>query len=94
MIPVADEMKRQGRQGAVGTGYFRSSGTAVFFAPSRDGTKLFMLRKSLKTGVSTLLAVLLKSVTITPRLGGLEGILNEGGMTLERSLGHAGARQG
>ena len=85
VLAVAPDMQRYGGLGAVQTGKFETAGTSVFFVPSADHQKLFLLRKSLRGGGTELLAVLLKSVQIVPRAGGIGPILEAGGLELERS---------
>ena len=89
VLAVAPDMQRYGGLGAVQTGKFEAAGTSVFFVPSADQQKLFLLRKSLRGGGTELLAVLLKSVQIVPKAGGIGPILAAGGLELERSTERA-----
>ena len=85
MLAVAPDVKSYGPWGSVKTGRFERAGTSVFFVPSADHQKLFLLRQSLRGGGTELLAVLLKSVQIVPRAGGIGPILEAGGLELGRS---------
>jgi len=62
------------------TGHYHFSGSDIFFAKSKDGKKLFQMRRyrkgslSARKGSVELLATLVKSVKIPARLSGVEAI--------------------
>ena len=61
-------------------GYYPFSKSSIFFAKSKDGNKLFLLRSYAKSsfsplrGKTVLIATMVKFVMFTPRLGGLDAI--------------------
>ena len=77
----ASGARRMGNQ----SGYSPTSRTDVFFVESKDGKKLYQLRRPRRGSAGTeLLATLMKSITIKPSLGGLERILADRGAVFER----------
>jgi len=77
----------QARGGFVPTGYNKAAGTSTFWHADRnDPNKLYLLRKDERTGHTDLLDVLMKSVTLPPRLGGLQPILDESEAIFERNM--------
>ena len=65
-------------------GNFGSS--SVFFVPSKDGQKLFLLRKIKGGGSTTLLATLVKSIQIPASLSGIDAIAATRGALFERNF--------
>lgn len=65
-------------------GNFGSS--SVFFVPSKDGQKLFLLRKMKGGGSTTLLATLVKSIQIPASLSGIDAIAATRGVLFERNF--------
>lgn len=65
---------------AAQTGYFKLSDSDIFFRPSKDGKKLFQLRRYRKSstgpnrGRTVLLATLFKELTVSARLTGIDEI--------------------
>jgi len=69
---------------AVQSGSYEMSGSDIFFARSKNGQKLFQLRRYGRTGQTRLLATLVKSLAIAPSLQGLEAIMATRGAIFER----------
>jgi hypothetical protein len=66
----------------------------VFFIRAKDDPdKLFLLRRNTRTGQTQLLDVLLKSVRIRPRLGGLQPLLDGAEAVFDKNLDVAWRRQ-
>lgn len=69
-----------GGLGVAQTGFFSRSQSNIFFLPSKDGKKLFQLRKYRKSGLSSkrgqteLLATLVKQVDVPANLSGIDAI--------------------
>jgi hypothetical protein len=62
-------------------------------APDRDDpNKLYLLRKDERPGHTELLDVLMKSVTLPPRLAGLQPLLDESGAIFDRNLDQVWSR--
>lgn len=93
-LRVSPDSRQLGRAGYIQTGYYPAAGTRVFFKPSDDGQELFLLRENIKTGRTQLLDVLLKTVTIAPRLAGLQPLLDSAGAEFERNVDIAWQQQG
>lgn len=68
------------------TGFFPVSGSDIFFTPSKDGKKLYQLRRSRNGGETKLLATLVKSLAIKPSLQGLETIMAQRRAIFERDF--------
>lgn len=86
MLPVSRDAMGLKSKGGVPTGNYREAGTKVFFRPAKDDPeKLFLLRSETRTGKTTLLAVLLKSVRIPARVSELPGILSSAEAVFERN---------
>ncbi|MBA3055113.1 MAG: hypothetical protein FP826_09300 [Sphingomonadales bacterium] len=68
------------------TGYYPISNSDIFFAKSKDGQKLYQLRRFRGSKKTVLLATLLKSLKIAPSLQGLEAILASRGAVFERNF--------
>lgn len=66
------------------TGNFAMSGSQIVWAKSKDGQKLFKLRRFKGGKATELLETLVKSLTIKPSLQGLEGIMASNGAVFER----------
>lgn len=87
-LPNPDEPAMLGAQ----TGKYGRTGSEIFFVPSKDGKKLFQLQRfggwaaGKRSGQTRLLATLLKSLTFTPSLQGLEAIMATHGATFERNF--------
>lgn len=71
-------------KGLAKVGNFGSS--SVFFVPSKDGQKLFLLRKMKGGGSTTLLATLVKSIQIPASLSGIDAIAATRGALFERNF--------
>lgn len=88
--PDAKALQRRG--GRFTTGSFPEARTKVFTRPAKDDPgKLFLLRQT-RTGKTQLLEVLLKSVTIKPKLGGMEVIFREADAIFDRNADAAWAQ--
>ena len=90
-----DERSRylQARGGFVPTGYNKATRTTVYWRPDpNDPNKLYLLRRDERTGHTDLLDVLLKSVTLPPRLAGLQPLLDESEAIFDRNLDRVWAR--
>ncbi len=80
-------------------GSYGMSNSQIFFVPSKDGKKLFQLRRynaggfNKKAGQTRLLATLLKSLTFAPSLQGLEAIMAQRGALFERHFDAEWARR-
>ncbi len=94
-LAVSDDARRlQAKGGFVPTGSSPAAGTQVFFAPAKnDPNKLFQLRRNTRTGQTQLLAVLLKSVRIAPRLGGLDAVLQGADAAFDKNFDVAWRRE-
>lgn len=66
--------------------------STVFFVPSKDGQKLFLLRKIKGGGSTRLLATLIKSFQVPPSLTELGSIAAERGVLFERNFDAAWKR--
>lgn len=64
----------------------------VFFVPSKDGQKLFLLRKVKGGGSTTLLATLVKSIQFPASLSEIESIAAQRGALFERNFDAAWKR--
>lgn len=77
------------------SGHFPFSNSDIFFAPSKDGNKLYQLRRSRgKHGPAKLLATLVKSLTFAPTMQGLEIIMADRGAAFERHFDAEWQRRG
>lgn len=99
--PVNDDWIKIPNKGVIGSlgvaqvtprGYRSQFGTRIFMRPSKDRTKLFLLRDTGRRGGKSksgidLLATLVKSVEIPARLGGVPGIVRAGGVEMQGRLG-------
>lgn len=65
-------------------GYYPISNSDIFMVKSKDGQKLFQLRRPRSGGKTVLLATLLKSLPVTASLAGVGTILAARGARLER----------
>lgn len=76
------------RTGFGQAGHYPVSDSDIFFARSKDGSKLFQLRRKRGAGpgakATELIATLVKSVTIAPSLAGLEAIMATRGAVFEK----------
>ncbi|MCT2398525.1 hypothetical protein [Novosphingobium mangrovi (ex Huang et al. 2023)] len=74
------ENPKAGGLGVAQTGHFPMSGSDIFFLPSKDGKKLFQLRRYRKSsrsadrGKTQLLATLMRKVTVPASLSGIDAI--------------------
>lgn len=85
--PTSGDWLRIPARGTAGfgqVGKYEMSGSQVFFVKSKDGAKLFLLRKMPGAGKTQLLATLVKSLQIKPDLQGLELVLAARGAEFER----------
>lgn len=74
-------------------GSFPMSGSQVVWAKSKNGQKLFKLRRFKGGKATELLETLVKSLTIKPSLQGLEAIMASNGAVFERQFGASFARR-
>ena len=65
-------------------GQFEMSGSQIVWAKSKDGQKLFKLRRFKGGKATELLETLVKSLTIKPSLQGLEAVMATNGAVFER----------
>lgn len=87
-MPVVNDETNQGALAKVG-----DYGTSkVFFLPSKDGQKLYLLRKIKGGGSTTLLATLVKSIQVPASLTELDSIAAERGALFERNFDAAWKR--
>lgn len=87
-MPIINRETNPG--GLAKVGNFGSS--SVFFVPSKDGQKLFLLRKIKGGGSTTLLATLVKSIQVPASLSGIDAIAAQRGAIFERNFDAAWAR--
>lgn len=71
------------------SGYFKLSNSDIFFAASKDGKKLFQLRRNRTTGKTDLLATLVKSITVRANLAGIETVAQSRGALFEGHFAQA-----
>lgn len=89
--PEAKALKRRG--GRFETGYFPASGTTIFLRKAKDDpSQLLLLRKQSRTGKTDLLEVMLKSISIKPKLGGLKAIFAQAEQIFEQQADAAWRR--
>lgn len=79
ITPTNGEWIRLGADGATGfgqVGKYKFSGSQIFFAKSKDGQKLFLLRKKGKgkNAATELIATLVKKIVVPATLSGIDAI--------------------
>ena len=75
------------------TGYFKLSNSDIFFTESKDGKKLFQLRRNRSTGKTDLLATLVKSIVVPADLAGIEVLARTRAELFEGHFAQALAQQ-
>jgi hypothetical protein len=100
LTPKSGEWLRIPVRGVAGsflarTGTFADAGSRVFFVPSRDGQKLYLMRRyggaasGVLAGSMQLLATFVKAVTLPASLSGIQDIANQRPLLFEGYFGAA-----